>query len=181
MKPLVRRFYTVDSRCLHMKGRIVSVAKKQGRSTPFPVVEMRFDVRYEGLCVSAGCGKQSAYALAGYGGGLERYQSLLSLFSQSEANELAWEQAFRMQQRGEEVWSQTLALCPGHAQGIVEMYLGSSYAEEINHLLLKAVMHKETIFLYDRNMRRDMHHPSIAVGPFQTIADFRRMLLETRP
>ena len=154
------------------------MAKKQG---PFPVVEMRFDVKQGDRCISARCGKSAVYAFAGYGGDLERYRSLLSLFSKSEANELAWEQAFRMQQDGYEVWSQTLALCSRHVQGIAEMYLGVSYRQEIAALLIKAVAYKETIFLYDRNLRRDMHHPSIAVGPFQTIADFRRMLLETRP
>jgi len=155
-------------------------AKKRVGS--FPVVEMRLgSPTTERFCVSVGCDKPGAFDLALYGGGIDTYQTLLARFSKREATELAWERAYRMQQKGKEAWSQTLALCVAHARGLVEMYLGQSYAREIAALLVKAVTFHETIFLYDRNVRRDMHHPSIAVGPFQTIADFRRMLLETRP
>ena len=153
------------------------IGHQRQKTTPFPVVEMKIcsvTSPTEQHCFVPECQGSHNFDLHFFGMEMGQAQSLLERFSEREANELAWERAFRMQRASQEIWSDALPMCFSHIQGILETYVGESHEKACYAFLIKAVIASETIFLFDRNLQRNMHHSSLASGHFASIAEFRR-------
>lgn len=96
-----------------------------------------------------------------------------------EQGELAWEKAYREQLSGREPSSLALPMCAQCVAFTIAHYLGGEeYERQAAMFIAASVMKGEDIILFDRNLSRQRTDPAAIVGPFETLADFRRKYWE---
>jgi hypothetical protein len=105
--------------------------------------------------------------------GKEQLQHLLQMFSRKEAEAITWERAYREQKSGHDDESSSYPICVPCALRQISSFLGRP-EEECIYLIVGATTTGKSILLFDRNLQRDVTHPSAAVGNFETLDDFRQ-------
>jgi len=143
----------------------------QQHNKPFPVAHARLHVAEKGHY----CNIDHLPALFGisfFNMPMDEIQGLAQVLSRKELHEVAWERAYRMQQRGEDEESPSYPICVQCALKHITEFLNKPEGEGAA-FIAGAVTTGKSILLFDRNLRRDMTHPGIALGFFESLEDFR--------
>lgn len=154
-----------------MKRNQWKIGQQQHKA--FPVAYARFSLAEDGHRCNI-CEQPALFGLSFYNIPLEEIGNLQQIFSRKEAQEIVWERAYRAQKSGSaDDESPRFPICVPCALQHIAMFLGKPESECV-YLIVGATTTGKSILLFDRNLRRDMTHPSAAVGFFESLDDFRQ-------